>query len=99
MGERGGVGEIVDRDEIDIVVPHRRAHDVAPNPAETIDANLDCHRALRCVPVAIPETLDCIGTSSPNSNWAPVVASKRNRVRRTVVCTYTPVETRRESAR
>ena len=44
MRERGGVGEIVDRDEIDVLGAQRRAHDVAPDAAEPVDPDLHCHR-------------------------------------------------------
>ncbi len=56
MGQRGGVGQVVDRDEIDLLVPHRGAHDVAPDPPEPVDAHFDGHvdlaplRAIRDTP-------------------------------------------------
>ena len=39
-----GVGQIVDRDEIDVLVAERRAHDVAADAPESVDADLDSHR-------------------------------------------------------
>ena len=38
--ERGGVGEIVDRDEVDVLGAQGRAHDVAPDAAESVDPHL-----------------------------------------------------------
>jgi len=43
MGQCAGVGEVIDRDDIDVLVGHRHAHDVAPDSAETIDADPDRH--------------------------------------------------------
>ena len=42
--ERLRVGQIVDRDDVDVVV-HGRAHDVAADAAEPVDPDLDGHRA------------------------------------------------------
>ena len=36
-----GVGQVVDGDEVDVLVAERRAHDVAADAAEPVDANLD----------------------------------------------------------
>ena len=41
-----GVGEVVDRDEVDVLVAERRAHDVAADSPEPVDADLHCH----CIP-------------------------------------------------
>ena len=46
--ERVRAGQIVDRDEIDVLVAERRPHDVPADPAESVDA--DPHRH-RCPPV------------------------------------------------
>jgi hypothetical protein len=43
MGERLGVGQIIDCDEVNLLVSQSRPQDVAPDPAKTIDANFDCH--------------------------------------------------------
>jgi hypothetical protein len=43
MRERFGVGQIVDRDEVNFRVSQRRPQDVPPDPAEAIDSNFDCH--------------------------------------------------------
>jgi hypothetical protein len=43
MRERFGVGQIINRDEVNLLVSQRRPQDVAPDPAETIDANFDSH--------------------------------------------------------
>jgi hypothetical protein len=43
MRKRGGVREVVDRDEVDVLVGERGAHDVAPDAAEPVDANFDGH--------------------------------------------------------
>ena len=44
MGQRLGVGQIVDRDEIDVrLLLEGRAHDVAADAAEPVDTDLDCH--------------------------------------------------------
>ena len=42
--KRGGVGEVVDRDEVDVLRSQRRAHDVAPDAPEPVDPDLDGHR-------------------------------------------------------
>ena len=44
--QRRRVGEIVHRDEIDVLVAERGAHDVAADAAEAIDANLHSHRTV-----------------------------------------------------
>src|SRR5262249_56088887 len=44
MRERLGAGEIVDRDEVDISVAERGAHDVAPDATEAVDSYPDRHR-------------------------------------------------------
>ena len=41
--ERFGVGEVVDGDDVDRVVVHRRAHDVAADAAEPVDTDFDGH--------------------------------------------------------
>ena len=41
--ERGGVGQVVHRDEIDVLVAERRPHDVAADAPEPVDADLHCH--------------------------------------------------------
>jgi hypothetical protein len=43
MGECRRIGEVVDRDDVDIVMRHRRAQNVATDSTETVDANLDGH--------------------------------------------------------
>jgi len=45
MSESLGIGEIVDRDEFEVLVGERGANDIAPDAAETINANFDCHDA------------------------------------------------------
>jgi hypothetical protein len=40
-----GIREVVDAHEIDLVIGKRRAHDVAPDPAEPVDAYSDRHVA------------------------------------------------------
>ena len=52
--ERVGVGEIVDRDEVDVVVAERGPHDVASDSPETVDADLDGHRRSFCACGAMP---------------------------------------------
>ncbi len=47
VGQRGGAGQVVDGDEIDIVVAERGPHDVAADAAKSVDANPDCHSLLR----------------------------------------------------
>src|SRR5271169_159084 len=47
MREGLGVGNVVDRDELDVFVIERGAHDVASDAAEAVDANLDGHYFLR----------------------------------------------------
>ena len=42
--ERVRAGQIVDGDEVDVPVAERRAHDVAADAAETVNANLHGHR-------------------------------------------------------
>ena len=41
--ERRRVGDVVDRDDVDVVVRQRRAHDVAADSSEPVDADLDGH--------------------------------------------------------
>ncbi len=50
VGEGGGVGEVVDGDDLELgVALARGAIDVASDPAEAVDANLDSHpSALLC---------------------------------------------------
>jgi hypothetical protein len=43
--QRGRIGEVVDRNEVDVVAAQRRAHDVAPNPPEPVDPDLHRHRS------------------------------------------------------
>ncbi len=38
-----GVRDVVDGDELNVLVVQRGAHDVAPDAAEAVDANLDGH--------------------------------------------------------
>ena len=54
VGERLGVGQIVDRDDVDAAVVHGGAHDVAADAAEPVDPDFDGH--LRFLP-ATCETL------------------------------------------
>ena len=44
MGERRGVGQVVHRDEVDVLVAERRPHDVAADAPEPVDADLHSHR-------------------------------------------------------
>jgi hypothetical protein len=44
MCKRRGVGEVVDRDEIDVLVAERGPHDVAADAPEPVDADFHCHR-------------------------------------------------------
>jgi hypothetical protein len=44
--ERGRAREVVDRHEVDVLVTQRRAHDVAADTPESIDADLNRHRIL-----------------------------------------------------
>src|SRR5580765_1554600 len=56
MGQRRGIGQIVDCDDIDPTVAHGGAHDVAADTAEPVDPDFDGHlRLLR----ATRETIDC----------------------------------------
>ena len=43
MSQRCGIGDVVDRDDVDIVVRQGGAHDVAANSPEPVDAYLDGH--------------------------------------------------------
>ena len=44
VGERRVVGDVVDRDDVDVRVRLvRRPEEVAPDPPEAVDADLDCH--------------------------------------------------------
>jgi hypothetical protein len=45
VGERAGICQVIDRDDVDVVVVHDDAHDVAPDSAEAVDADLDRHEA------------------------------------------------------
>ena len=45
VGERLGAGQIVDRDEVDVLVAERRPHDVAADSTESVDADPDSHRS------------------------------------------------------
>ncbi len=47
MRERFSVRNVVHGDELDILVVERRAHDVASDAAEAIDADFDGHSFLR----------------------------------------------------
>ena len=44
VGQRGGVGQIVDGHEVDVLVLHGGAHDVAADAPEPVDADFHCHR-------------------------------------------------------
>ena len=47
VGERLGVGEVVDRDEVEVGARLvGGAEEVAPDPPEPVDADLDCHLCL-----------------------------------------------------
>ena len=56
VGERLRVGQVVDGDNIDRVVIHRRAHDVPANPAEPVDPYFDGHSQVS------PSTDNCPGS-------------------------------------
>ena len=45
MGQRRGIGDVVHRDEVDVLGAHllSRPHHVAPDPAEAVDPDLDAH--------------------------------------------------------
>jgi hypothetical protein len=43
MGQGFGIGEIVNRDEIEVAIGERGAQQVAADSSEAIDANFDCH--------------------------------------------------------
>jgi hypothetical protein len=43
MRQCGGIGDVVDRDEVDVFVVQRGAHDVASDAAEAVDAYIDGH--------------------------------------------------------
>ena len=45
MRERLGVGEVVDRDEVEVrdALLFRRPHHLPPDPAEAVDTNPNCH--------------------------------------------------------
>jgi hypothetical protein len=43
MGQRLGIREVVDRDEVQVWVFQRSAQYVAADSSESIDANFDCH--------------------------------------------------------
>ena len=45
MRQRRGVRQVVDRDEVDVLVPKCRTHDVAADPAEAVDSNPHCHQS------------------------------------------------------
>src|SRR6266850_6881586 len=46
MRQRPGIGDVVNRDDIDILVAQRRAKNIAPNPTEPVDPNLNRHALL-----------------------------------------------------
>jgi hypothetical protein len=43
MRKRRGVGDVVDGDHVHVVMGERRAHDVAADSSEPVDADLDGH--------------------------------------------------------
>src|SRR5262249_39504891 len=43
MGQGRGAGEIVDSDKFEVRIVNCRAQHIAPDPAETVDANFGCH--------------------------------------------------------
>jgi hypothetical protein len=43
VSECGGIGDVVNGDELDIFVIQRSAHDIASDAAETVDTYLDGH--------------------------------------------------------
>jgi hypothetical protein len=45
VSERCGIGDVVDRDDVDVVVRQGSAHDVAPNSTKPVDAYLYGHEA------------------------------------------------------
>ena len=47
VSQRRGVGDVVDGDDVDVVMRQRRAHDVAADPSEPVDANLNGHECVR----------------------------------------------------
>src|SRR4029079_7293471 len=49
MGEGACVGQVVDRDEVQLARAERRAHDVAADAAESVDTDFDGHLILRHV--------------------------------------------------
>src|SRR5262249_18727688 len=51
MSERGGVGQVVDRNEVDLPIAKRGAHDVAADSPEAVDAYPDCHVRLPSWPL------------------------------------------------
>ena len=44
VGERAGVGDVVHRDELERRLVQAGAEDVAPDAAEAVDADPECHR-------------------------------------------------------
>jgi hypothetical protein len=44
--QRVGVGQVVDRYDIDAAVTHRGAHDVAADAAEPVDPDFHSHRKI-----------------------------------------------------
>ena len=43
MSESGRARQVIDGDKIDLGIAERGAQNVAANPAEAVDANLNCH--------------------------------------------------------
>jgi hypothetical protein len=44
--ERSRTGQVIDRNDVDVIVCHGGAHDVAADSSETVDAYLDGHAGL-----------------------------------------------------
>ena len=71
--ERRGVGDVVDRDEVDVLVAERGAHDVAADPSEPVDAYPDGHSRLPSVRLHTPRT----GHSIVSASMARCLAAPR----------------------
>src|SRR5207302_1930464 len=47
VGQRFGIGEVVDRHKFQLAIINGGAQHVAPDAAESVDADFDCHASLR----------------------------------------------------
>ena len=57
--QRGGVGQVVDGHEVDVVVRHRGPHDVAADAPEPVDPHSNCHCRRPPVETCQIPNIDC----------------------------------------